>query len=126
MLHGREILACAPTGSGKTLAFLIPVVHYLLTNKKHEENSKKGFRGLILSPTKELAEQTYRECKILVSQQKEDNMPTKPLIQVKLLDKNEAKVYFQSGSIRSNKTDLLITTPNRLISLLQHDPPLIR
>ncbi|NWI67655.1 DDX52 helicase, partial [Todus mexicanus] len=55
MLHGRELLASAPTGSGKTLAFCIP----LLTHLKQPRN--KGFRALIISPTRELASQTHRE-----------------------------------------------------------------
>ncbi|NWX85552.1 DDX52 helicase, partial [Nothoprocta ornata] len=55
MLHGRELLASAPTGSGKTLAFCIP----LLTHLKQPQN--KGFRALIISPTRELASQTHRE-----------------------------------------------------------------
>ncbi|NXN34710.1 DDX52 helicase, partial [Rhinoptilus africanus] len=55
MLHGRELLASAPTGSGKTLAFCIP----LLTHLKQPRN--KGFRAVIVSPTRELASQTHRE-----------------------------------------------------------------
>lgn len=49
-------MACAPTGSGKTAAFLLPVIHSL------RGPQKKGFRAIILSPTRELAKQTYREC----------------------------------------------------------------
>lgn len=56
MLKGRNVLACAPTGSGKTAAFLVPIIHKL------ESPQKKGFRAIILSPTRELAKQTYREC----------------------------------------------------------------
>lgn len=47
----REILACAPTGSGKTAAFLLPIMHHL------KEHKKKGYRALILAPTRELAKQ---------------------------------------------------------------------
>jgi ATP-dependent RNA helicase DDX52/ROK1 len=47
----REIMACAPTGSGKTIAFLLPILYHL---KKPE---KKGFRALILAPTRELVQQ---------------------------------------------------------------------
>lgn len=56
MMKKREILACAPTGSGKTAAFLVPVIHCL------GGPQKKGFRAVIVSPTRELANQTYREC----------------------------------------------------------------
>jgi len=56
MMKRREILACAPTGSGKTAAFLVPVIHAL------GGPQKKGFRAVIVSPTRELANQTRREC----------------------------------------------------------------
>ncbi|XP_038820749.1 probable ATP-dependent RNA helicase DDX52 [Salvelinus namaycush] len=55
MMHGRELLACAPTGSGKTLAFCLP----LLTHLKQPANL--GIRALVISPTRELASQTHRE-----------------------------------------------------------------
>ena len=49
-------MACAPTGSGKTAAFLLPIIHHL----KGPQN--KGFRAVILNPTRELAKQTHKEC----------------------------------------------------------------
>jgi CRISPR/Cas system-associated endonuclease/helicase Cas3 len=52
--QGRQVLACAPTGSGKTVAFLIPIIHHLAGPRK------LGFRAVIVSPTRELASQTYR------------------------------------------------------------------
>lgn len=56
IFQGRQLLACAPTGSGKTAAFLVPMIHQL------NGPQKKGFRAVIVSPTRELAKQTYREC----------------------------------------------------------------
>ena len=56
MLKRREILACAPTGSGKTAAFLVPLIHTL------EGPQKKGFRAVVVAPTRELAKQIHREC----------------------------------------------------------------
>jgi ATP-dependent RNA helicase DDX52/ROK1 len=53
MLHGRDVMACAPTGSGKTLSFLIPILHAL------KGPAKEGFRALIISPTRELAQQVH-------------------------------------------------------------------
>eukprot|EP00057_Strongylocentrotus_purpuratus_P013182 XP_011667656.1 PREDICTED: probable ATP-dependent RNA helicase DDX52 [Strongylocentrotus purpuratus] len=55
LLHRRELLACAPTGSGKTAAFLLPILHQL------KGPQKKGFRAVVVSPTRELSQQTYRE-----------------------------------------------------------------
>src|SRR5271170_7619665 len=51
ILGKRDLIACAPTGSGKTLAYLIPLLMQL---KSHRS---KGFRAVIISPTRELAQQ---------------------------------------------------------------------
>uniref|UniRef100_A0A3B5MI06 ATP-dependent RNA helicase n=1 Tax=Xiphophorus couchianus TaxID=32473 RepID=A0A3B5MI06_9TELE len=49
MMHARELLACAPTGSGKTLAFSLPLLAHL------QRPANLGFRALVISPTRELA-----------------------------------------------------------------------
>jgi ATP-dependent RNA helicase DDX52/ROK1 len=56
ILGKRDILACAPTGSGKTLAYLIPL---LMRLKSHRS---KGFRAVIITPTRELAQQVCFSC----------------------------------------------------------------
>ncbi|KAJ7997529.1 hypothetical protein DPEC_G00229960 [Dallia pectoralis] len=107
MMHGRELLACAPTGSGKTLAFCLP----LLTHLKQPANL--GFRALIISPTRELASQTHRE---LV------RLSEGVGFRVHILDKASiaAKKY---GPNSNKKYDILVSTPNRLVFLLKQDPP---
>ena len=55
-LQGKDILAAAKTGSGKTLGFLIPLLE-LLWREKWSNND--GPAALVLSPTRELAMQTY-------------------------------------------------------------------
>lgn len=49
-MEGKDVVAMARTGSGKTAAFLIPMFEKLKTR-----SAKAGARGLILSPTRELA-----------------------------------------------------------------------
>ncbi|XP_072325783.1 probable ATP-dependent RNA helicase DDX52 isoform X3 [Scyliorhinus torazame] len=109
MLHNREILACAPTGSGKTLAFCIP----LLTCLKQPMN--KGFRALILSPTRELANQTHRE---LVKLSEGIGF------RIHMINKT-AEAAKKFGPKTSSKFDILVTTPNRLIYLLKQEPPAV-
>ena len=61
-LKGNDILGAAKTGSGKTLAFLIPVLECLY---RHHYNSIDGPGSLIISPTRELALQTFEVlCKV--------------------------------------------------------------
>lgn len=60
IMEGRDVVAMAKTGSGKTACFLIP-----LFEKLKQRDPKKGARALILSPTRELAIQTFKFIKDL-------------------------------------------------------------
>ena len=55
-LSGLDVLATAKTGSGKTLAFLIPILELLIREKW---SIFDGLGALVLSPTRELALQTF-------------------------------------------------------------------
>ncbi|XP_048338228.1 probable ATP-dependent RNA helicase DDX52, partial [Sphaerodactylus townsendi] len=109
MLHGRELLACAPTGSGKTLAFSIPILVHL------RQPMNRGFRALIISPTRELASQTHRE---LVTLSEGTGF------RIRMIHR-ASDVAKKFGPQSSRKFDILVTTPNRLIHLLKQDPPVI-
>ncbi|KAJ2937775.1 hypothetical protein O0L34_g17904 [Tuta absoluta] len=64
LLLQKDLVGAAKTGSGKTLAFLIPIVNNLINlqfTKKH------GTGCIILSPTRELALQTYEVLKKLLA-----------------------------------------------------------
>ncbi|XP_063827483.1 probable ATP-dependent RNA helicase pitchoune [Ostrinia nubilalis] len=63
-LDGDDIVATAKTGSGKTLAFLIPVVETVV---KSEPNESTGTLCIIISPTRELAIQTYTVLQDIIS-----------------------------------------------------------
>ncbi len=54
-LSGRDILGRAETGSGKTLAFGLPMLSRVA--QMHGRAAQKAPRGLVLVPTRELAEQ---------------------------------------------------------------------
>ena len=59
LLAGKDVCGHAPTGSGKTLAFGIP----LIVSSKRSQS--KYPHALVLSPTRELAEQIYTELRSL-------------------------------------------------------------
>nr|XP_021193908.2 ATP-dependent RNA helicase DDX18 [Helicoverpa armigera] len=65
LLQGKDLIGAAKTGSGKTLAFLIPVVDTLI---KLGWSAKSGTGCVILSPTRELALQTFDVLKKLLVQ----------------------------------------------------------
>src|SRR3954464_1481870 len=56
ILAGRDLIATAQTGTGKTAAFLLPVLHELL------RLSRGTTRALVITPTRELAQQIYDVC----------------------------------------------------------------
>ncbi|KAH3903270.1 probable ATP-dependent RNA helicase DBP9 [Saccharomycodes ludwigii] len=69
----RDIIAKAATGSGKTLAYLIPVIQIILEHKKINNHNiaaagdgdgdgdgSASTMGIVLVPTRELAEQVYK------------------------------------------------------------------
>jgi ATP-dependent RNA helicase DDX54/DBP10 len=58
ILEGRDVVGMARTGSGKTAAFVLPLIEKL---KVH--SAQVGARGLILSPSRELALQTLKVVK---------------------------------------------------------------
>jgi len=110
ILSKRDLLACAPTGSGKTLAYLIPLLMVLDTHRS------KGFRVLIITPTRELAQQVYIH---ILSQLTQIDNEIKKLAQgrnfkVCLLTKRILE-QFKSDVSKCQKYDILISTPMRLV-----------
>nr|XP_061799463.1 ATP-dependent RNA helicase DDX18 [Nerophis lumbriciformis] len=108
LLEGRDVLAAAKTGSGKTLAFLIPSIELIYKLKFMPRN---GTGVVILSPTRELAMQTYGVLKELLTH----HVHTYGLI--------------MGGSNRSaeaqklaNGVNILVATPGRLLDHLQNTP----
>ena len=52
IMQGRDIIGQAQTGTGKTAAFVLPILHRLMKEPRGK------LRALVISPTRELAEQT--------------------------------------------------------------------
>jgi superfamily II DNA/RNA helicase len=60
-LSGRDLIGTAQTGTGKTAAFVLPILQHLLTNPVE----KPCTRVIVLTPTRELAEQIKDAFKLL-------------------------------------------------------------
>ncbi|XP_030056136.1 putative ATP-dependent RNA helicase DDX10 [Microcaecilia unicolor] len=101
-LQGKDVLGAAKTGSGKTLAFLIPALECL---NRQQWTAHDGLGVLIISPTRELAYQTFE---VLRKVGKNHEFSAGLIIGGKDLK-------HESGRI--NRTNILVCTPGRL---LQH------
>jgi len=101
ILLGKDVVAMARTGSGKTAAFLIPMFQRL-----QGKTSQDGPRALIMSPTRELALQTFRFTKHLGKQQ---NLKAAVIL-------GGDKIEDQFEVIHENP-DIIIATPGRFLHI---------
>jgi ATP-dependent RNA helicase DDX27 len=101
-LQGRDVYASAVTGSGKTAAFVIPTVEHLL--------SEQSSRALILSPTRELATQTFTFLNSLI----QFTTLTSFLLVGGVTSPKDEAARLQSGA------DLIVATPGRLVDHLKN------
>ncbi|GMG27160.1 unnamed protein product [Ambrosiozyma monospora] len=69
IMSGLDLIGIAKTGSGKTLAFLLPLFRQILSNEvsrstSHHNNKNQSCEpvALIMTPTRELALQIFKEC----------------------------------------------------------------
>ncbi len=56
LLEGKDVIGIASTGTGKTAAFLIPIINKFVEDRRHQ--------AMILTPTRELAQQVEEEFRI--------------------------------------------------------------
>jgi len=64
VMGGRDVMACAQTGSGKTAAFVLPMLKIISTAgvSSSEFSMTQTPDALVVTPTRELAIQIYKEC----------------------------------------------------------------
>lgn len=110
-LKNEDILAAAQTGTGKTLAYLLPIFDQMVSfwgSKRPKKN--RGPYALILSPTRELAQQ-IAQCAQTIA--KVTNFRVATVI--------GGKKYSSQINKLKQGCNILIATPGRLIDLLdQH------
>jgi ATP-dependent RNA helicase DDX54/DBP10 len=102
-LAGMDIVCMARTGSGKTCVFLLPLLQKI---KKHLTNG--GLRGLVLSPTRELALQTFRFAK--------DMAKFTDMRIISIIGGDPIEAQFEA---LSSRPDIIIATPGRLMHHLR-------
>src|ERR687887_1201299 len=99
-LAGRDVLVKSPTGSGKTIAFAVPLVERIEADDPRPS-------GLVLAPTRELAQQIVEEMR--------------PLAKARTL--SVAAVYGGAGIQpqikRARRAHILVATPGRLEDLIE-------
>ena len=106
----RDLIACAPTGSGKTMAFLVPLVQNILISQNRKKGS--GIKGIVISPTNELASQLFQELEILTKGKKS--------LAIGILSKQLAS-KINSKVVNPKEIDILICTPLRLIDTIKSE-----
>ncbi|KAI5181669.1 ATP-dependent RNA helicase DDX3X [Nematocida sp. AWRm80] len=116
-LLGNDLLISAPTGMGKTISFLVPVITSILSTEEDSYRHRQGHKGdthkkvikaLVITPTRELANQIHNDCKML---SKNVN-----IISIPAYGGAENKKE-QSSSIKKG-CDILIGTPGRITDFL--------
>ncbi len=101
VMAGKDMIACAQTGTGKTAAFALPMLNNL------EELKNNKVRALVVTPTRELAQQIFDNMKKYSRYMK--------LRSVVLY--GGAKQGPQIGAL-ARGCDIIIATPGRLIDFM--------
>ena len=104
ILKGEDVMAVAQTGTGKTAAFVIPMLNHFLVKPR---GRYAGIRGLILVPTRELA-----------------NQISKVVAEIAL--QTHLRVLGLYGGVEQENqiktlnegVDVLVTTPGRMFDLI--------
>ncbi|KFA71961.1 hypothetical protein S40288_06212 [Stachybotrys chartarum IBT 40288] len=116
-LKGTDIVAQAKTGTGKTIAFLLPLLQRMInddpqlaTRGARRTAASDDIRGIVLSPTRELAEQIAAEARQLVRH-------TGITVQTAVGGTHKASALRR---MQNEGCHLLVGTPGRLNDLL-HD-----
>ena len=64
VMAGQDVMGAAQTGTGKTAAFTLPILHRLMPMANTSASpARHPVRALILTPTRELADQVYESVK---------------------------------------------------------------
>jgi superfamily II DNA/RNA helicase len=104
VLANKDLIACAQTGTGKTAAYILPLLHKIIHAEKRHLNT------LVISPTRELAQQ--------IDQQIEGFGYFVGVSSMPIYGGGDGASWDQQRKAMEEGADIVIATPGRLIALL--------
>lgn len=115
-MGNKDVVVEAVTGSGKTLAFLIPIIERIL---RLDETLKSGqTNAVIISPTRELAEQIFNVLQDILKFQPSNSKKDK-VIKSQLLIGGDIPTHSDLKKFMARVPHILVGTPGRLLELLK-------
>ncbi|MFM7523157.1 MAG: DEAD/DEAH box helicase, partial [Betaproteobacteria bacterium] len=109
VLQGRDVMGAAQTGTGKTAGFSLPIIQQLLPNANTSASpARHPVRALILTPTRELADQVADNVKAYSR-----HTPLRSAVVFGGID-----MAPQTAALRAG-VEILIATPGRLLDHVQ-------
>jgi len=103
VLDGKDVMAAAQTGTGKTAGFTLPILENLLKGQRATSNQ---IRALILTPTRELAQQVADNVETY-----SEHLPLRSTVVYGGVKANPQMMRLRGG------VDVLVATPGRLLDL---------
>jgi ATP-dependent RNA helicase RhlE len=105
VLQGIDLLGCAQTGTGKTAAFSIPILQ--LMAQRPENGAHRIIKGLIVTPTRELAIQIGESLQAYGR-----HLPLRSTVIFGGVSQHGQEQILRRG------VDILVATPGRLLDLM--------
>lgn len=120
LLAGRDLIASAPTGTGKTAAFILPALQRILLAQQSPageaapaiRNGRRSFgaRILVLTPTRELAQQVAKHSQAL----------SRSMQRVSTVCVTGGESYYLQNKLLSAPHEILVATPGRLMDQMDN------
>ena len=109
LLQGRDVMGAAQTGTGKTAGFALPIIQLLLAHASNSASpARHPVRALILTPTRELADQVADNVKTYCK-----HTPLRSVVVFGGVD-----MAPQTAALRAG-VEIVIATPGRLLDHVQ-------
>lgn len=109
VLQGKDVMGAAQTGTGKTAGFSLPIIQLLMAHASASASpARHPVRALILTPTRELADQVAENVKAYCR-----HTPLRSLVVFGGMD-----MAPQTAALRAG-VEIVIATPGRLLDHVQ-------